>query len=424
MIKIFLKSIIEKNKTLILDEGVFLNNFFTLLFKQINTKQKWTSEDIIILKRHLLHLSAYIPVLTLFLLPGGGLLLPFLAEILDRRKHERATNIHANSKNNQDMSYQDMNDFLLSIQNLNLQFKTQSGTLPILYDIGFSIKRSQVFGLVGESGCGKSLTALSIMRLLPKNAELKGNIFFNNKDIISLTEADMRMIRGKEISMIFQEPMTSLNPVLTVGYQISEVLTTHNKISKKEALDTTIELMKAVMIPSPELRVRDYPHQMSGGMRQRVMIAMAIACKPKLLIADEPTTALDVTIQAEILALINRLRQEMALSMLLITHDLAIISEMADISAIMYTGRIVEHANTQELLHNPLHPYTKGLLNSLPQQRNRELIPIKGFVPDPKNLPKGCKFANRCSLADMICNETEPSLEEKSEGHLVRCYKV
>lgn|GEM_PF-573738 len=423
MFKTFLKGIIEKNKLLIFNEGVFFNNFFTLLFKQINTKEKWTKEEIKLLRQYLLHLSSYVPVLILFLLPGGGLLLPFLAAVLDRRKSKRPDSSIDNI-NEEDLLSPQMTEIILDIKQLNLSFINQSGFLPILNDINFSLKKSEVFGLVGESGCGKSLTALSIMRLLPQNVLINGTISFNGKNILTIGEADMRKIRGKEIAMIFQEPMTSLNPVLTVGYQISEVIRTHEGLSKKDAYCKSIELMKAVMIPSAELRVRDYPHQMSGGMRQRVMIAMAIACKPKLLIADEPTTALDVTIQSEILALIKRIRDEMAMSMLLITHDLAIISEQTDTAAIMYTGRILEFASTEELLSNPLHPYTKGLLNSLPQQKYRKLLPIKGFVPDPKNLPKGCKFSNRCSLADLLCNEIEPKIEEKSSGHFVRCYKA
>jgi len=313
---------------------------------------------------------------------------------------------------------------LLSLQDVSLNIQTPSGPLNILSSVSFNINRSQVFGLVGESGCGKSLTALSIMRLLPKNATLTGSIVFNSKGLLPLSEDQMRAIRGKEMAMVFQEPMSSLNPVLTVGYQIAEVIWTHEKTSKKEAYDRTVELMRAVRIPSPEHRIKDYPHQLSGGMRQRVMIAMAIACNPRLLIADEPTTALDVTIQAEILLLLKKLRQDRGLSMLLITHDLAVISEQAEYCAIMYLGRIVESAPVSELLSMPMHPYTQGLLNSLPTERGKELTPIKGSVPDPSRIPKGCKFFDRCPIADRHCNDAEPDLEIKATGHLVRCIKV
>ncbi|MBI5211985.1 MAG: ABC transporter ATP-binding protein [Nitrospirae bacterium] len=313
---------------------------------------------------------------------------------------------------------------LLNIKNLSVSFKTDKGFLGVVSGLSFDMKKSEVFGLVGESGCGKSLTALSIMRILPGNAFAEGEIFFNDKNLLTLGENEMRGIRGKDISMIFQEPMTSLNPVLTVGYQIAEALTAHFDISKKEAMNRAVELLRDVKIPSPELRIKDYPHQMSGGMRQRVMIARAIACNPQLLIADEPTTALDVTIQAQILELLQGLRKERDMSVLLITHDLSIISEQADRVAIMYAGRIMELADVDELFINPLHPYTKGLLESLPVAKGAALKPITGFVPTPDQFPDGCKFSDRCNSASDICMGREPDLREISKNHFVRCIKV
>jgi oligopeptide/dipeptide ABC transporter ATP-binding protein len=312
---------------------------------------------------------------------------------------------------------------LLNINNLSVSFKTDKGRIKVVSNLSFDIKKAEVFGLVGESGCGKSLTALSILGILPNNAFAEGEISFNNKNLLTLRDAEMRNLRGKDISMIFQEPMTSLNPVLTIGYQIAEALVTHFNISKKEAVDRAVELLKAVKIPSPELRIKDYPHEMSGGMRQRVMIAMAIACNPSLLIADEPTTALDVTIQAQILELLQGLRKERDMAILLITHDLSIISEQADRVAIMYAGRIMELADVDELFQRPLHPYTHGLLQSLPVAKGVALKPITGFVPNPENLPAGCKFSDRCYLASDECSLTEPELVEVSKNHFVRCIK-
>ncbi len=313
---------------------------------------------------------------------------------------------------------------LLDIKNLSVSFKTEKGPMRLISDLSFDIKQAEVFGLVGESGCGKSLTALSILGILPNNAFAKGEIIFNNKNLLTLNENDIRRIRGKDISMIFQEPMTSLNPVLTIGYQIAEALITHLDMSKKEAMDKTVELLKAVKMPSPELRIKDYPHQMSGGMRQRVMIAMAIACNPSLLIADEPTTALDVTIQAQILELLQGLRRERNMAVLLITHDLSIISEQADRVAIMYAGRIMELTDVDELFRNLQHPYTNGLLESLPVAKGIALKPITGFVPTPENFPAGCKFSDRCYMASSICAISEPELREISKGHFVRCIKI
>lgn len=299
---------------------------------------------------------------------------------------------------------------LLDIKSLNISFTSPKGSIKVVCGLSFAIEEAEVFGLVGESGCGKSLTALSIMGILPQNAFAEGEIIFKGSNLLNLDRESMRKLRGKELSMIFQEPMTSLNPVLTVGYQVAEVLTTHLGLTKKEAMAHTIELFKAVKIPSPEIRIKEYPHQMSGGMRQRVMIAMAIACRPSLLIADEPTTALDVTIQAQILELLHRLREEMKMAVLLITHDLGIIAENARRVAIMYAGRLMELVDVKELFYNPRHPYTIGLLESLPKEKGAPLMPIPGVVPEPYKLPPGCKFSDRCRFVIPACREEEPEL--------------
>ncbi|MGQ9569830.1 MAG: ABC transporter ATP-binding protein [Thermodesulfovibrionales bacterium] len=320
---------------------------------------------------------------------------------------------------------------LLEVRNLEVFFRSAINSIKVLSGLSFQIKEGEAFGLVGESGCGKSLTALSIMGILPHNAYAVGKIIFKGKNLLELDNDSMRKLRGKELSMIFQEPMTSLNPVLTVGHQVAEVLITHLGLSKKEALTHTLGLFKAVKIPSPETRIKEYPHQMSGGMRQRVMIAMAIACKPSLLIADEPTTALDVTIQAQILELIQTLREEMKMAILLITHDLGIIVENVKRVAIMYAGRIMEIMQIEELFRNPRHPYTIGLLESLPRGKRTPLVPIPGIVPEPYKLPRGCKFLNRCRFSIPECEEKEPVLIRISDskpytadtGHLVRCIR-
>jgi oligopeptide/dipeptide ABC transporter ATP-binding protein len=320
---------------------------------------------------------------------------------------------------------------LLNIKDLSIFFRSIKGSIKVVSGLNFEINEAEVFGLVGESGCGKSLTALSIMGILPQNAFAKGEIVFKGNNLLELDKESMRRLRGKELSMIFQEPMTSLNPVLTVGYQVAEVLTTHIGISKREAMASTVELLRAVKIPSPEIRIKEYPHQMSGGMRQRVMIAMAIACKPSLLIADEPTTALDVTIQAQILDLVQRLREDMKMAILLITHDLAIIAENAKRVAIMYGGRLMELADVEELFNNPRHPYTIGLLESLPKEKGTPLKPIPGFVPEPDKLPEGCKFSDRCRFTIPECMEKETELIQiknselgtRNSEHLVRCLR-
>ena len=313
---------------------------------------------------------------------------------------------------------------LLAVRDLNISFRAKKHPLQVVTNLNFSIDRSEVFGLVGESGCGKSLTALSIMGILPQNALSEGEISYNGRNLLKLDNESMRKLRGKELSMIFQEPMTSLNPVLTIGYQISEMLTTHEGFSTKEAMERATELLRAVRIPSPEIRVREYPHQMSGGMRQRVMIAIAIACNPSLLIADEPTTALDVTIQAQILELLMDLKQEKNMSILLITHDIAVIAENADRAAVMYAGRIMEASRVSNILSDPKHPYTIGLLESLPKTKGIPLKPIPGSVPRPDRLPPGCKFSDRCVYKISDCLKEEPVLREISTGHFSRCIRA
>jgi oligopeptide/dipeptide ABC transporter ATP-binding protein len=313
---------------------------------------------------------------------------------------------------------------LLEVRDLSISFHTPSSRLNVVNRLTFDVEEAQIFGLVGESGCGKSITALSLMGLLPENASAAGFINFMNRDLLTLDRESMRRLRGKEMSMIFQEPMTSLNPVLTVGYQIAEVLTEHEGLSRKDATDRAIELLRAVKIPSPEVRVREYPHQMSGGMRQRVMIAMAIACNPSLLIADEPTTALDVTIQAQILELIQGLRGERKMAVLLITHDIGVVAENAQKAAVMYAGRIVEYARVSRVLERPKHPYTMGLLESLPKKKGVPLKPIRGNVPRPDELPPGCKFSDRCPYVIPDCQKEEPVLRDVGEGQYARCIRA
>ncbi|MEW6067104.1 MAG: ABC transporter ATP-binding protein [Nitrospirota bacterium] len=313
---------------------------------------------------------------------------------------------------------------LLKIKGLNISFKSTTNPVKVVSNLDFEIKEAEVFGLVGESGCGKSLTALSITGVLPQNAFAEGEIIFKNRNLLTLDNESMRRLRGREISMIFQEPMTSLNPVLTIGYQIAEVLMTHMGFSKKDAISSAVELLKAVKIPSPEIRIKEYPHQMSGGMRQRVMIAMAIACKPSLLIADEPTTALDVTIQSQILELLRSIRDQKGMAILLITHDIGVIAENAERCAVMYAGRIVEISLVSQILKMPKHPYTIGLLESLPKRKGIPLKPIPGFVPKPDKLPAGCKFSDRCSYMLPACQKEEPELREITPGHFTRCVRA
>ncbi|WP_169085719.1 ABC transporter ATP-binding protein [Paenibacillus sp. PL91] len=307
-----------------------------------------------------------------------------------------------------------MTQHLLEVQGLKTEFKRGSGSITAVAGVDFHIKKGEVLGLVGESGCGKSVTSLSIMRLL-KDTPGKiagGAVRFEGTDLTSISEKDMRRIRGNEMAMIFQEPMTSLNPVLRIGLQLAEPIMLHLGYSRKKAREHAIHMLKLVGIPRAEELVDDYPHQLSGGMRQRVMIAMAMSCNPKLLIADEPTTALDVTIQAQILDLMKRLKEEQDMGMLLITHDLGVVAELCDRVVVMYAGRVVEEASVHELFANPQHPYTKGLIQSVPKLRQnvRRLDSIKGNVPDLSQMPQGCKFAPRCSFVMESCLTKEPDL--------------
>jgi peptide/nickel transport system ATP-binding protein len=320
------------------------------------------------------------------------------------------------------------NHFLLKMRSLHTYFFTDEGVAKAVDGVDLELEDGGTIGLVGESGCGKTVTALSIMRLVPDppGKIVQGEISFQGTDLLTLSEAEMRKIRGRFISMIFQEPMTSLNPVFQIGEQISEVLRLHERTSRKEAWNRSIEMLKMVGIPAPERRVLEYPHQLSGGMRQRAMIAMALACSPKLMIADEPTTALDVTIQAQILELINRLQQEKGMSVILITHNLGVIAETARKVAVMYAGRIVEYTDVRSIFASPKHPYTQGLLQSIPRLdehhgRKERLEAIPGLVPSLLNLPKGCKFSNRCKYVFDRCVE-EPPLIETVPRHLVRCW--
>jgi peptide/nickel transport system ATP-binding protein len=317
---------------------------------------------------------------------------------------------------------------LLAVNNLRTHFPTRSGLVRAVDGVSFSLERGELLGLVGESGCGKSMTALSVMRLVsPPGKIVDGEILFDGKDLLKLSDYEMRQMRGDDIAMIFQDPMTSLNPVFPVGEQIAEALRLHRKMSRKEARQATIEAMREVAIPDPARRVNDYPHQLSGGMRQRVMIAMALACDPKLLIADEPTTALDVTIQAQILELLNELRRQRDLAVLLITHDLGVVAEVADRVAVMYTGRIVEESPVHELFARPKHPYTEGLLRSVPKLTRDHLVKqerlqtIEGVVPRPTDLPPGCHFAPRCQHRMPRCTEEEIPLYQIDGGVEVRC---
>ena len=317
---------------------------------------------------------------------------------------------------------------LLQVKNLQTSFFTPEGEVRAIDGISFEIGEGKTIGLVGESGCGKSVTSLSIMRLIqsPPGKIVGGEIFYRGRDLLRLNNEQMRKIRGNEISMIFQEPMTSLNPVFTVGNQIGEAIRLHQGLGKKETRQKTIEMLRLVKIADPESRVDSYPHQLSGGMRQRIMIAMALSCNPSLLIADEPTTALDVTIQAQILDLMKELQQKIGgMALLLITHDLGVVAEQADDVAIMYAGKIVERSNTRAIFNHPLHPYTVGLLNSLPGAgllKKKRLDAIPGVVPSPLNLPSGCRFRDRCPRAADLCAQTEPQLLENEAGHTVACH--
>ena len=319
---------------------------------------------------------------------------------------------------------------LLEVDNLHTSFFTDTGELKAVRGVNLSLDKGKTLGIVGESGCGKSVTALSIMRLVPYPGKIvQGEIIYDSKKLLALTNEEMRHIRGNEISMIFQEPMTSLNPVITIGEQIREAIELHQKVKKSDAEKKVIDMLQMVGIPSPEKRKKEYPHQLSGGMRQRVMIAMALSCTPNILIADEPTTALDVTIQAQILELIKDLQQKIGMAVMLITHDLGIVAETTDNVAVMYAGKIVEYTDTKSIFKESLHPYTIGLIESLPSMektdgKRKPLKAIKGMVPGLMNLPSGCTYKERCPLGDGECMTKEPELRAIKKNHLAACYKI
>jgi oligopeptide/dipeptide ABC transporter ATP-binding protein len=324
-----------------------------------------------------------------------------------------------------------MNDQrVLEIRDLKTYFFTYEGVAKAVDGVTYQLAKGEPLGVVGESGCGKSVTALSILRLIPipPGKIVGGEILFKGKNLIDLSEEEMRKIRGNRISMIFQEPMTSLNPVFTIGNQIQETIKLHQGLSKRESLEKAIEMLRLVNIPSPERCVNQYPHELSGGMRQRAMIAMSLACNPEILIADEPTTALDVTIQAQILDLLNKLKEELGMAIILITHNLGVIAETVNRVLVMYAGKIVEEAKTKTLFENPQHPYTRGLLKSIPRLGDKvrhgkvRLSEIPGVVPSLYEIPSGCKFSTRCPSVMDICEEKEPELKEIEKGHFSACW--
>ena len=324
-----------------------------------------------------------------------------------------------------------MTDPLLSIKNLTVVFKTRLGEVPVIDDVSFSIAPGEILGIVGESGCGKTMTSLAIMRLMPEQGKVtSGSIRLSGEDLVVASEARMRGLRGNEISMVFQEPMTSLNPVFSVGEQIAEVLKAHQGLSKSEAREHAVELLESVKIPLPSRRANDYPHQLSGGMRQRVMIAIALACKPKVLIADEPTTALDVTVQAHIFELLHELRDQTGTSIILITHDMASVAEMAERVMVMYAGRKVEEGPVEEILTNPLHPYTQGLIRCVPHlmetisPERQDLHEIPGIVPPISHFGRNeCLFAPRCSFVEDRCLNQRPMDSKRASEHLTACWQ-
>ncbi len=319
-----------------------------------------------------------------------------------------------------------MSDEVLEVRDLRTYFHTDEGVVPAVDGVDFTLKRGKTLCVVGESGCGKSVTAFTVMRLIPMppGKVESGEIIYNGKNLVKLTENEMRKIRGNEIAMIFQEPMTSLNPVYTIGNQIVEAIVLHQNVKSKEARQRADEMLEKVGLPDPEKRIDEYPHQMSGGMKQRVMIAMALSCNPEVLIADEPTTALDVTIQAQILDLLRHLKETEGMSIMLITHDLAVVSEVADEVLVMYASKVVENAGVNEIFNDPKHPYTQGLIKAIPQLGNRvdRLNEIPGQVPKPQNYPKGCHFADRCPHVMDICHKSDPGMVEVGTGHLVSCF--
>ncbi|MDY0092149.1 MAG: ABC transporter ATP-binding protein [Candidatus Vecturithrix sp.] len=316
---------------------------------------------------------------------------------------------------------------LLEVRNLSVHFKTSEGIVQAVHDVSFDVEHGESVGIVGESGSGKSVTSLAIMQLIPNppGSIEQGEILFENTNLLTLPKKTMRTFRGNRIAMIFQEPMVSLNPIHTAGRQILEPLRLHARVSKKAAMQRVRELLELVGIPAPEQRIKEYPHQLSGGMRQRVMIAMALACEPQLLIADEPTTALDVTIQAQILKLIKELQAKTHAGVIMITHNLGVVAETCDRIIVMYTGHIVEKAEVKELFRKPLHPYTRGLLHSIPQiaEPKTPLTPIQGTVPNPFQMPSGCSFHPRCPEAMDICRRETPQLAMHDNGHAARCWQ-
>ncbi len=315
---------------------------------------------------------------------------------------------------------------LLEIKNLNIAFQSRDGLSQVVRDLSLSLGKNESLGIVGESGSGKSVTSLAVMRLLPpKSTKMEGEILFHGEDLLRMSETQMQQIRGNRIAMIFQEPMTSLNPIHSCGKQIAESVRLHNKVTKKEAEARALELLELCGIPSPRQRLREYPHQLSGGMRQRVMIAIALACNPELLIADEPTTALDVTIQAQILELMKSLRNDRDMGIIMITHDLGIVHDFCDRVIVVYTGEVVESAPVKELFRMPLHPYTEGLIAAIPQLNKQvdKLEAIEGMVPDLNNMPKGCHFHPRCKYAEARCREEHPALRTLPDGRQLRCFR-
>jgi oligopeptide/dipeptide ABC transporter ATP-binding protein len=323
-----------------------------------------------------------------------------------------------------------MQEPLLKVNNLRTYFFTYEGLVKAVDDVSFCLNNGEMLGIVGESGCGKTVMARSILKLIPDppGRIVGGEILFEGQPLLNLSEKQMQQIRGNQISMIFQEPMTSLNPVYTVGNQLSEVFKLHHKLNRREALERSVDMLKMVGIPSPEIRVNDYPFELSGGMRQRVMIAMALAWRPKILLADEPTTALDVTIQAQIMDLIRHFQKELIMALILITHDLGVIAEMVQRVLVMYTGKVLEQASVEDLFNNPLHPYTEGLILSIPSldaKQYKDIEPLKeipGVVPDLCYLPHGCTFFPRCSRMMEICQQETPPFIEVRPGHYVRCW--
>jgi len=320
-----------------------------------------------------------------------------------------------------------MDGLLLKVKNLKTYFYTDDGVVKAVDGVDFAIKRGETLGMVGESGCGKSVSALSVLQLIPTppGKIVDGEILFKGKDLLKNNEDNMRKIRGNDISMIFQEPMTSLNPVYTIGNQISEAIVLHQNLHKEKAVKKTLEMLKLVGIPNPEKRIHEYPYELSGGQRQRVMIAMALSCNPDLLIADEPTTALDVTIQAQILELMKKLKDEIGMAILMITHDLGVIAEVSDNVVVVYAGKAMEYTNSLNIFKKPKHPYTIALMKSIPKltdKHGKKLEVIKGSIPDPLALPSGCKFHPRCKYATDICTKEEPELEDIGDNHLVRCW--